>query len=59
MSCHHHGMIEKADQVREHVLKNPGAFARADLDTIKALYPPRSDFAALPDARPYPQGIEP
>jgi tetratricopeptide (TPR) repeat protein/mono/diheme cytochrome c family protein len=47
MSCHHHGMIEKADQVRDHVLKSADAFGKADLDTIKALYPPRSDFAEL------------
>jgi tetratricopeptide (TPR) repeat protein len=47
MSCHAHGMIEKADQVRDHVLKNAGAFPKADLETIKALYPPRTDFAKL------------
>src|SRR5262249_6287373 len=47
MSCHHHGMIEKADQVRDHVLQNADAFAKADLETIKALYPPRKDFTEL------------
>jgi tetratricopeptide (TPR) repeat protein len=47
MSCHARGMIEKTDQVRDHVLKNADAFATADLETIKALYPPRKDFAEL------------
>src|SRR5262249_5020734 len=47
MSCHARGMIEKADQVRDHVLKNADAFAKADLETIKAIYPRRPDFAAL------------
>jgi tetratricopeptide (TPR) repeat protein len=47
MSCHAKGMIEKADQVRGHVLKNPGAFAAADVETIKALYPPADEMTAL------------
>lgn len=47
MSCHARGMIEKADQVRDHVLKNADAFPKADLETIKTLYPPRKDFVEL------------
>ncbi|HMF13379.1 MAG TPA: c-type cytochrome domain-containing protein, partial [Gemmataceae bacterium] len=59
MSCHHHGMIDRADQVRDHALKNAGAFARADLDTIKALYPPRPEFAELleKDARRFQNAV--
>ena len=41
MSCHARGMIDKADQVRDHVEKNAAAFARRDVETILALYPPR------------------
>src|SRR5436190_18801003 len=47
MTCHAKGMIDKADQVRGHVLKNRQAFAEADVETILALYPPADTFAAL------------
>jgi mono/diheme cytochrome c family protein len=47
MSCHAQGMIEKADQVREHVERNPGGFTPDVAATIRALYPPRERFAAL------------
>lgn len=47
MSCHHQGMIAKADQVREHIEKNPDGFTKAEADTIKALYPPRDQFDKL------------
>jgi tetratricopeptide (TPR) repeat protein len=59
MSCHHHGMIEKADQVRDHVLKNADAFTKADLETIKALFPPRKVFAELlnNDARRFQEAV--
>src|SRR5262249_37712189 len=40
MSCHVRGLIPKADQVRAHVLKNPQAFAKDDVEAVKALYPP-------------------
>ena len=39
MSCHARGMIDKADQVRAHVEKNPTAFTEADA---------RTDAGALP-----------
>jgi mono/diheme cytochrome c family protein len=38
MSCHGRGLIPKGDQVRAHVEKNPAAFNRADVETVKALY---------------------
>lgn len=47
MSCHAQGMIEKADQVREHVERNPGGFSKDVAATIRALYPPRDKFAAF------------
>ncbi len=47
MSCHARGLIDKHDQVRDHVLKNPGAFAGTTRDTILAFYPPRERFSAL------------
>ncbi|HEY5311821.1 MAG TPA: c-type cytochrome domain-containing protein, partial [Pirellulales bacterium] len=60
MSCHARGMVEKYDQVRDHVLQNAQAFARADRETILALYPPREKFAALlrQDARRFKEAVE-
>lgn len=46
MSCHSHGIIDKQDQIREHVAKN-GAFDKREADNILTLYPPREKFAAL------------
>lgn len=47
MSCHVRGVIFKADQVRAHVEKNLQAFARADAESIKALYPPETKLKGL------------
>ena len=47
MTCHHQGMIQKADQVRDHVEKNSAGFTPAEVATVKALYPPRKEFARL------------
>jgi hypothetical protein len=47
MSCHARGLIFKADQVRAHVEKNPSAFAPADVETVRALYPSRARLQAL------------
>jgi tetratricopeptide (TPR) repeat protein/mono/diheme cytochrome c family protein len=47
MSCHARGLIDKPDQVREHVRKNPGGFAPGTRAAVLALYPPRDRFAAL------------
>lgn len=47
MSCHSRGMIDKQDQVRESVIKNPRAFAKQDADTILALYPAKNEMDKL------------
>ncbi len=47
MSCHARGLIDKADQVRDHVGKNARAFAPEDVDSVRALYPPREKFQEL------------
>jgi tetratricopeptide (TPR) repeat protein len=59
MSCHAKGLIEKNDQVREHVLKNAQAFSREDVDAVTALYPPREKFAELlrTDARRFQEAV--
>lgn len=46
MSCHAKGMIDKADQVRAHVVENRNAFAKEDAEKILALYPLRGKFLA-------------
>jgi hypothetical protein len=43
MRCHARGMIEKADEIREHVLKNRKAFGDA-ADRIQALYKSREEL---------------
>lgn len=47
MFCHARGIIEKDDQVRSHVLKNPQAFSEAEAKTILALYPKDKRFQEL------------
>ena len=47
MGCHARGPIDKADQVREHVIRNARAFARGDVELVRTLYPTRERFAAL------------
>jgi len=47
MSCHVRGLLPKDDQVRPHVLKNPGAFAGDDRDAILALYAAPERLKAL------------
>ncbi len=47
MRCHFAGMIDKADQIRDHVERNPEGFRKLESDLIKALYPPKEDFAKL------------
>ncbi len=47
MFCHSRGLIEKADQIRGHVLKNPQAFPDVDVKTILALYPEEKRLSEL------------
>jgi hypothetical protein len=49
MSCHERGLLPKADQVRAHIEKNPTAFPKAEIELIKALYPPERTMRALLD----------
>lgn len=48
-SCHFRGLHFKADQIRQHVLKNPAAFAKEDVESVKAMYPVEVRFKALVD----------
>jgi tetratricopeptide (TPR) repeat protein len=59
MSCHARGLIDKHDQVRDHVLKNPAAFAKTTRETVLALYPPRDRFTALlrEDSRRFQEAV--
>ena len=43
------GILQKADQIRDHVGKNPKAFSRQDADLIRALYVPEAKMKALMD----------
>jgi WD40 repeat protein len=60
MSCHVRGINFKDDQIRDHVAKNPKAFAKADAELIRALYPPKEKMKALmdDDAERYRKAIE-
>jgi mono/diheme cytochrome c family protein len=49
LSCHVRGLLPKDDQVRAHVLKNRTAFAPAELEMVKALYPSAERFRRLMD----------
>lgn len=46
MGCHVPGVIAKADQMREHLDKNPRAVPKADYEIAKALYPPKEKSLA-------------
>jgi tetratricopeptide (TPR) repeat protein/mono/diheme cytochrome c family protein len=60
MGCHARGMIDKADQLREHVSRNSQAFNKADVELVQAIYPPRERFAALirHDAKRFQEAVE-
>lgn len=59
MSCHTTGILPKADQIRDHLGKNPKAFSRTDADTIRALYPAKEKSLELmqEDARKYAEAV--
>ncbi|MBN9122400.1 MAG: WD40 repeat domain-containing protein [Planctomycetes bacterium] len=50
MSCHVTGILPKADQVIEHLAKNPKAFKREEADVIRALYPGKEAGLKLMEA---------
>ncbi|MFO0811335.1 MAG: SUMF1/EgtB/PvdO family nonheme iron enzyme [Gemmataceae bacterium] len=47
MSCHARGILAKADQVREHVVKNPAGFTAAEASALKKLYLPADKMSEL------------
>src|SRR5439155_19578325 len=49
VACHYRGLNPKSDQIRDHVDKNPKAFARGDAELIRALYAPEAKMKALID----------
>src|SRR5262245_27511096 len=59
MGCHVTGILPKADQIRDHLDKNPNAFKRADAELIRALYPPKEKSLALmqEDAKRYSEAV--
>ena len=59
MGCHVTGILPKADQVREHLEKNPKAFGRADGELIAALYPAKEKTLAAmdEDAKRYAEAV--
>ncbi len=59
MSCHITGILPKADQVRDHVDKNPKAFGRTEASVIKALYPGKDATTKLmeDDAKKYAEAV--
>lgn len=59
MSCHTTGILPKADQMRDHLEKNPKAFTRAEAELIRALYPGKEAVLKLmeEDARRYAEAV--
>jgi mono/diheme cytochrome c family protein len=59
MSCHLTGINPKADQVRDHLEKNPRAFTRTDAELIRGLYPPKDQSLKLmaEDAKRYAAAV--
>jgi WD40 repeat protein/mono/diheme cytochrome c family protein len=59
MSCHVTGILPKADQIRDHLAKNPKAFNRNDTDLIKTLYPPKEKSLEVmqEDAKKYAEVV--
>jgi mono/diheme cytochrome c family protein len=59
MSCHVTGILPKADQIRDHLDKNPKAFTRTEAEIIRALYPGKDTVLKLmeDDARRYAEVV--
>ena len=60
MSCHFTGILQKNDQIRDHVGKNPKAFAAKDAEIIRSLYPTAEKMKTLmeEDAERYRKALE-
>jgi WD40 repeat protein len=60
MGCHIPGIHAKADQMHEHLEKNPKAVTRADADIALALYPPKEKSLAQmeEDAKRFQKALE-
>ncbi len=50
MSCHTSGILPKADQVLDHLGKNPKAYKREEAEVVKALYPGKEAALKLMEA---------
>lgn len=59
MSCHVTGILPKADQMIDHLAKNPKAFTRNESELIKALYPGKDKVLKLmeDDAKRYAEVV--
>lgn len=59
MSCHVTGVLPKADQVLDHLTKNPKALTRDEADTVRALYPGKDAALKLmeADAKRYAEAV--
>jgi WD40 repeat protein/mono/diheme cytochrome c family protein len=59
MGCHATGILPKADQVIDHLAKNPKAFKRDEADVIRALYPGKEAGLKLmeADAKKYAEAV--
>jgi WD40 repeat protein/mono/diheme cytochrome c family protein len=59
MSCHVTGILPKADQMIDHLAKNPKAFTRNETELIKALYPGKDKLLQLmeDDAKRYAEVV--
>jgi mono/diheme cytochrome c family protein len=47
MRCHARGLIPKEDQARSHAENNPNAFSAAEVEAVRAIYPPPPTLADL------------
>ena len=47
MNCHWSGMLNKTDQVREHVLAQSAAYDPQVVEFVKAVYAPKADLNAM------------
>ncbi len=59
MSCHVTGILPKADQVLDHLGKNPKAFKREEAEVIRALFPGKDAVLKLmeADAKKYAEAV--